>query len=71
MVSRRWFLTKEGQTAFGKNLPTNSARTDVEVFNPDGVGAPGKQYYETGNERNFPWIQETQRYVNGLLGITN
>lgn len=66
-----WFLTKEGQTIFAKNLPTNSARTDVEIFHPDGAGAAGKSYYETGHEANYAWIEETQKFINGLVGIAN
>lgn len=67
-----WFLTKEGQTAFGKELTTNnSARTDVPPFNPDATPTPGRTYYSSGKEENFALITDTQKYLNGLVGITN
>lgn len=66
-----WFLSKEGQTIFGKALPANSARTDVEAFNPDNSAAAGKQYYETGKEENYEWIVATQKFINELTGLKN
>jgi len=66
-----WFLTKEAQSIFGKNLPTDSARTDVEPFELAGVAAPDKQYYEAGHEANFDWIKETQGFINTLTGLKN
>jgi len=66
-----WFLTKEGQTALAKNLPANSARTDVEIFDPESVAKPGVKYYETGKEAVYDWILDTQKFINGLAGVTN
>ena len=66
-----WFLTKEGQPVFSKELPTNSARNDVEVFVPEGAPGPGKQYLETGKGTNYDWIIVAQSYINCLLSIAN
>lgn len=66
-----WFLTKEGQTALAKNLPANSARTDVEIFDRESAAQPGVKYYETGKEAVYDWIIDTQKFINGLVGVTN
>lgn len=61
-----WVLTREGQTLMAQNLLTNSARTDVEVYEKDGVGQPGKPYYEPDREVNY--APATLQFVRGLLG---
>src|SRR5207244_1741357 len=66
-----WFLTGEGQVLIARNLPTNSARAGVEPYFADGVPGPGKTYFEGGRESVYDHIEETRRYINGLLGITN
>ena len=66
-----WFLSKEGQTVFAKQLPTNSARADVEIFSQEDAAAPGRQYYETGKEENYEWIVATQKFINELTGLKN
>lgn len=66
-----WVLTKEGQTSLAKNVPTNSARKDVEIFNKDGAPTPGKKYYATGREASYKKQADTQAFINGLVGVTN
>jgi len=66
-----WLLTKEGQTVWCKNVPTNSARVDVEVFNHDGAPSPGRKYYASGQESTYAKQADTQKHINGLVGITN
>ena len=66
-----WLLTKEGQTVWCKNLPTNSARKDVEIFNRDGAPSTGRKYYATGRESTYAKQADTQKHINGLVGITN
>lgn len=63
-----WVLTREGQTLMAQQLLTNSARIDVEVHEKDGVGAPGKPYYEPDREANYAHTAATQQFVRGLLG---
>jgi iron(III) transport system substrate-binding protein len=62
-----WILTRNGQTALTSNLPTNSARTDVQPFAADGIASPGKRYYEPDRESNHPHNAETERVVRKLL----
>jgi len=66
-----WFLTKEGQATWCKEIPQNSARTDVEPFNPDGVATPGNQYYFANHESEYAKQTETLTFISGLVGITN
>lgn len=63
-----WVLTREGQTLMAQSLLTNSARTDVEIYEKDGVGQPGKPYYEPDREANYAHTAATQQFVRGLLG---
>ncbi|MBI3971451.1 MAG: ABC transporter substrate-binding protein [Chloroflexi bacterium] len=63
-----WILTHEAQTILTGGLRTNSARTDVEAFEPDGIGMEGKTYYEQDREANYAHTAATQQFVNGLLG---
>lgn len=63
-----WVLMREGQTLMAQNLLTNSARRDVEVYEKDGTGQPGKPYYEPDREANYAHTAATQQYVRGLLG---
>jgi iron(III) transport system substrate-binding protein len=65
-----WILTREGQTTLTSNLPTNSARTDVSPFEPDGVGALESTYYDPDGEANQPHAAETSRLVRELLSAT-
>jgi iron(III) transport system substrate-binding protein len=62
-----WILTPEGQTLLTASLPTNSARTDVPLFEPDGVGAIGNTYYEPDREANFAHTATTGTFVRELL----
>lgn len=66
-----WVLTKEGQTIWTKNVPTVSARTDVESYDPSGTPAPGRKYYASGRETLYDKQIETQKMINDLVGITN
>lgn len=66
-----WFLSKEGQATWCKEIPQNSARTDVEPFNPDGLGTPGKQYYLANHETEYEKQTETLKFISGVVGITN
>lgn len=49
-----------------EGLHTNSARTDVPPFEPDGVATAGKTYYEPEREANTAHAEATQRFVVGL-----
>ena len=67
-----WFLSKEGQTIWCKEIPQNSARTDVvEQFNPDGAATPGKQYYLANHESEYEKQTETLQFISGVVGLTN
>ena len=61
-------LTHEAQTILTGGLRTNSARTDVEPFEQDGIGTANKSYYEQDREANYAHTTATQQFVNGLLG---
>jgi iron(III) transport system substrate-binding protein len=63
-----WILTQEGQTLLTRSLPTNSARTDVTPFEPDGIGAIGNTYYEPDAPANEGHARETGRFVREMLG---
>jgi iron(III) transport system substrate-binding protein len=63
-----WILTQEAQSTLASTLRTNSARTDVAAFEPDGIATGGTAYYEPDREANYPHTIATQRFVNGLLG---
>jgi iron(III) transport system substrate-binding protein len=63
-----WVLTQETQTALASTLQTNSARTDVQPFEPDGIATPGAKYYEPDRESNYRQTADTQRFVRELLG---
>ncbi len=66
-----WFLSKEGQTAWCKEIPQNSARTDVQPFNPEGVATPGSQYYFANHESDYVKQSETLKFLTGLLGLSS
>jgi iron(III) transport system substrate-binding protein len=63
-----WILTQEGQTLLTSSLPTNSARTDVAAFAPDGIGIAGAPYFEPDKEANHSHTADTQRFIARLLG---
>ncbi len=63
-----WLLTKGGQMAFCKGLGTNSARRDVEAFDAEGKPEPGQQSFEL-REQNFAKIENTQKFLQDLVGI--
>jgi ABC-type Fe3+ transport system substrate-binding protein len=63
-----WILTHEVQTILTSGLRTNSAHTDVDPFEPDGIGDENKTYYEQDREANYAHTTATQQFVNGLLG---
>ncbi|MGH2472600.1 MAG: hypothetical protein ACRDG6_09390 [Candidatus Limnocylindria bacterium] len=54
------------QTELTEGLHTNSARTDVPPFEPDGVPTAGQTYYESEREANTAHAAATQRFVGGL-----
>lgn len=56
------------QTLLTSILGTNSARTDVQAFEPDGIGSVGRSYYEQDREANYAHTAATRRFVDGLLG---
>lgn len=66
-----WLLTKEAQEYTWEQIPANSARLDVKVFDKDGAATPGKSYYITGREENYAKVADTQQYIYGLLGLRN
>jgi iron(III) transport system substrate-binding protein len=63
-----WILTEEAQTLLTRSLATNSARSDVEAFEPDGVGTAGLSYYEPDREANYAHTAATRQLVHDLLG---
>ncbi len=62
-----WVLTRQGQTQLVQHLLTNSARTDGDNYEKDGVGQPGKPYYEPDREANYAHTAATQQFVRELL----
>jgi len=62
-----WILTREGQALLTGSLPTNSARTDVAPFEPEGIATVGKAYYEPEREANYQHTADTQKFVTDLL----
>ncbi|MEK7215936.1 MAG: hypothetical protein AAB289_10115, partial [Chloroflexota bacterium] len=66
-----WLLTKEGQTSICRHLPSNSARTDVDIFNKVGAPTPGVKYYSSGRESTYQKQTDTQKFINDLVGVTN
>jgi ABC-type Fe3+ transport system substrate-binding protein len=62
-----WILTQAGQTLLTSSLPTNSARTDVVPFVPEGIGTTGKPYYEPEREAHYSHTAATQQLVRDLL----
>lgn len=65
-----WFLTREGQTTWCKEIPQNSGRADVEPFNPDGLATPGNQYYFANHESEYEKQTETLKFISGLVGLS-
>jgi ABC-type Fe3+ transport system substrate-binding protein len=63
-----WILTREAQTTLASSLATNSARTDVDAFEPDGVGTAGRTYYEPDREANYAHTAATRQLIRDLLG---
>ena len=66
-----WSLTREGQTILTRSLPTNSVRTDVEPFVPEGTGTAGATYYEPDREANFAHTAEIEAFIADLLATTS
>jgi ABC-type Fe3+ transport system substrate-binding protein len=62
-----WVLSQAGQTVLTSSLPTNSARTDVAPFQPDGIAVPGASYYEPDRQANHAHTAATQRFVRAVL----
>jgi ABC-type Fe3+ transport system substrate-binding protein len=62
-----WILTQAGQTLLTGSLPTNSARTDVIPFVPEGIGTTGTPYYEPEKEAHYAHTTATQQLVRDLL----
>lgn len=62
-----WFLTKEGQTTFGQNIPTNSARKDVEKFSQTALATPGVTYFIPNREEMYAPISDTLKHLTTLV----
>lgn len=62
-----WILTQPGQALLTSSLPTNSARTDVDTSQPDGLARPGAAYFEPDRQSNQSHIAATQAFVRTLL----
>jgi iron(III) transport system substrate-binding protein len=62
-----WILTREGQTVLTSSLPTNSARTDVPPFEPDGIGGAGNAYFEPDTDASEAHVEQTATRVRSLL----
>lgn len=61
-----WMLTKDVPTGLTEGLHTNSGRTDVSPFEPDGLPTAGHTHYEPEREANTAHAAATQRFVSGL-----
>jgi iron(III) transport system substrate-binding protein len=48
-----WVLSREGQMVLARALQTNSARTDIPLFQPREVGSADAAYYEPDREVNL------------------
>jgi iron(III) transport system substrate-binding protein len=66
-----WVLTHEVQTILASSLLTNSARTDVPSFEPDGIGPVGTPYYEPEREATYAHTAATQQFIAGLRWTRN
>lgn len=62
-----WVLTRAGQASLAQHLFTNSARTDVDPVEKDGVATLGRAYYEADREANYAHTAATLQYVRSLL----
>ncbi len=63
-----WFLTQAGQAAWCKEVPINSARTDVEPFT-EAIGTKGKKYNFISRQANYADQKKTQEWLAPLQGI--
>jgi iron(III) transport system substrate-binding protein len=64
-----WVLGGPGQRLLTSSLPTNSARLDVEPYEPSGVATAGRPYYEPDREANYAHTARTLAFVRGLGSI--
>ena len=62
-----WALTKEGQTAFARDVQTDSRRTDVTPLNPDDTPKSGRQYVSVTNEASIPDVDKTRNLLDELV----
>ena len=63
-------LSRDADQSLMFLINQNSARVDVETFNPDGVATPGKQYYLANHEREYDKQTETLNWLTSVAGIT-
>lgn len=62
-----WLLTKEGQTLWGRAVPINSRRVDVEPVAPDLMPEPGKRYRSRDSWDMAPEYAKTQELAKAIL----
>ena len=62
-------LPQAGQAAWCKEVPINSARTDVETFT-QSIGTKGKKYNFISRQANYADQKLTQEWLAPLQGIT-
>ena len=61
-----WLLSKDGQIAWSTKNQINSARTDVQVVDPDS--APGKVAYEDPTQEKWlPNVTATQEFLKKIV----
>ena len=68
-VFLNWFLSKEGQTVWSRELVVNSRRRDVAPVNPNSALGPGEEtkYLRTNQEDLLAKVTETQELLRNLL----
>ncbi len=62
-----WLLTREGQTAWARELETNSRRIGVEPGDPELVVPPGVQPFQIDAEENLPEVIKTQDIAKAVI----
>jgi iron(III) transport system substrate-binding protein len=67
-VFLNWFLSKDGQTHWVKNLPYNSSRRDVEVADPLTKMDPAAEYKASINWEKFkPFDEKAKQIAEEIL----
>jgi len=62
-----WLLTKEGQALWGKAVPINSRRADVEPVAPDLMPEPNRKYRSRDSWEMVVEYAKTQELARTIL----